>query len=67
VERKNPCRPSPCGHGALCDPDLSQPCYCPDHLVGNPYRACTGINVSDVYYLYKLFDYLIILDIISVF
>lgn len=43
VKRRNPCEPNPCGYGALCDPSLSPPCYCPEHLAGNPYKTCTGI------------------------
>lgn len=42
VEKRNPCEPNPCGHGAICDSNRPQICFCPEPLIGNPYRSCTG-------------------------
>lgn len=42
VEKRNPCHPNPCGHGALCDSNHNPPCYCPEPLIGNPYKSCAG-------------------------
>ncbi|CAH0390731.1 unnamed protein product [Bemisia tabaci] len=42
VEKRNRCEPNPCGHGAICDPNQAQSCFCPEPLIGNPYRSCTA-------------------------
>ncbi len=42
VERRNPCEPNPCGYGAICDPNRTPCCFCPENTVGNPYKYCGG-------------------------
>uniref|UniRef100_A0A182XBR0 EGF-like domain-containing protein n=1 Tax=Anopheles quadriannulatus TaxID=34691 RepID=A0A182XBR0_ANOQN len=40
VEPSSPCDPNPCGFGAICDATRNPVCYCPDSMIGNPYRSC---------------------------
>lgn len=42
VEKKNPCEPNPCGQSAVCDPNRQPSCFCPEPLIGNPYKFCGG-------------------------
>lgn len=42
VEMKNPCQPNPCGPRAICDPSRQPPCFCPEPLIGNPFKNCGG-------------------------
>lgn len=42
VEKKNPCEPNPCGQSAVCDSNRQPSCFCPEPLIGNPYKFCGG-------------------------
>lgn len=48
VEPKNPCEPSPCGFGAVCDASRTPVCSCPEPLIGNPFRVCENPVVTEL-------------------
>lgn len=48
IEKKNPCEPNPCGQGAVCDPNRQPSCFCPEPLIGNPFKFCGGMFKSSI-------------------
>ena len=46
MEPKNPCEPNPCGLGAICDSNRNPVCFCPESLVGNPFRQCVQRDMT---------------------
>lgn len=52
VEKKNPCEPNPCGQSAVCDPNRQPSCFCPEPLIGNPFKFCGGThkNMSFIFW-----------------
>lgn len=45
VPKADQCESNPCGVGAACNSTRVPPCYCPDLMIGNPYKSCGGIIV----------------------
>lgn len=44
VPQADQCEINPCGLGARCNSTRVPPCYCPDLMIGNPYKSCGGNN-----------------------
>ncbi|XP_029680457.1 neurogenic locus notch homolog protein 3-like, partial [Formica exsecta] len=48
VPQVDQCEINPCGLGARCNNTRVPPCYCPDLMIGNPYKSC-GARPAEPY------------------
>lgn len=49
VPKADQCEFNPCGFGARCNSTRVPPCYCPDLMIGNPYKSCGGKYYCFIY------------------